>query len=126
MKRIIIAFAILLAVASLCVITLMIQTKSIKELLSTVDRIQQAYDESNFEKCLALSCQFTDQFESETDIFPFFMRHSDVSKIEETAVSLPVLLEAGDTQHFAAELAKCRHMLENMAELETPAPENIM
>ncbi|MDD2363105.1 MAG: DUF4363 family protein [Oscillospiraceae bacterium] len=126
MKRIIVAAAILIAVATLCIVTLKIQTNNIKELLTITDKMQKAYEDDKIEYCLELSYEFVEKFDKKTNLFPLFMRHSDISKIEEIAVSLPVLLETDNIQHFAPELIKCRIMLKNMADLESPTPENIL
>mgnify|MGYP000886983806 FL=1 len=125
MKRIYVAIGLLLSVAVLCVITLNIQTKSIQELIETADTMQTALKKKEMEQCLKISYEFVDKYKSSTDKFPYFMRHSEVSKIEENIVALPIMLESNDLQHFAAELAKCKDMLENMADLETPTLEDI-
>ncbi|MDD3833324.1 MAG: DUF4363 family protein [Oscillospiraceae bacterium] len=126
MKRIIVAIAILVSVAAICLITLKVQTNNIKELLKITDQMEEAYEKNDLENCLKLSYEFVEKFDEKTKLFPLFMRHSDISKIEETAVSLPILLETNNIQHFAPELKRCNNMLKNMADLEMPTPGNIL
>ena len=46
--------------------------------------------------------------------------------IEENVITLPILLEAGDHEHFPAELARCRNQLDKLGELELPSFDNIL
>jgi hypothetical protein len=125
LKRIVVAIAILLFVSTLCVITLNYQTTNIKNLIKITDDMNTAFKNNDLDKCLEQSIEFVDKFKDSTRLFPLFMRHSDVSKIEESVVTLPVLLETNNPQHFAAELEKCKNMLESLADLEIPSLENI-
>lgn len=125
MKRLIVAVAILLSVIILCTFTLNLQSKNIHYLINMIDEIQQSYDQGDLGKCVEVSDRFADEFETRTRFFPFFMRHSDVTKIEETAVTLPIMLESDDTDHFIVELTKCRIQLEQLSKLEKPTLENI-
>lgn len=125
MKRLFVAAAILLSVIILCIFTLNLQSKNINFLINIIDEMQQSYDQKDLGKCIEVSHHFKEEFDAKTRFFPFFMRHSDVSKIEDTAVTLPTMLEANDTDHFIVELTKCRSQLEELAKLETPTLENI-
>lgn len=125
MKRLYVAAAILLSVVILCLFTLNLQSKNIHELITIIDEIQQDFNQQDIGKCIEVSYQFKEEFDERTRFFPFFMRHSDVTKIEETVVTLPTMLEADDTEHFIVELTKCRNQLEKLSELETPTLENI-
>lgn len=125
MKRLFAAVAILLTVIILSIFTLNLQSNNINFLINIINEMQQAYDEQDLGKCVEVSNYFVDEFDNRTRFFPFFMRHSDVMKIEETAVTLPTMLETNDTEHFIVELTKCRNQLEKLAELETPTLENI-
>ena len=78
------------------------------------------------EACKQEARQFAKDFEEKTKMFPFFLRHADISRIEEIAIPLPVLIEQGDTQHFAAELVRCRSQLSNLSEMELPLAGNIL
>ena len=54
------------------------------------------------------------------------MRHSDIAKIEESVIVLPVMLRSGEEAHWTSELAKCRNQLEKLADMETLTLENIL
>lgn len=126
MKRIIIAAVILIFVSAASVFILGFYTKRIDRMVKIADDLQTALDSGDLDKCLTQSHELIDEFKSSSRFFPLFMRHSDIARIEETLVALPVLIETGSTQHFAAELARCKNMLENLAELENPTLENIL
>ena len=120
MKRVLLAFALLAAVAAGCVLSIMTEKRT-TDLL-----IEEAFDAEEFDRALTLTEEFTEEFTKRTKHFTFFMRHSDVSKIEENVITLPILLEAGDHEHFPAELARCRNQLDKLGELELPSFDNIL
>ena len=125
MRRLIVAVVILIFVTVLSITTLNAQTKGIKELIEITDQMHETFDNNDIDKCLEMTRDFVDKFKKTTRFFPLFMRHSDVMKIEETVVMLPVFLET-DESHFVAELIRCKNMLENLAKLEKPSLENIL
>lgn len=125
MKRLFVAAAILLSVVVLCLFTLNLQSKNIRYLITIIDEMQQEFDQKELGKCIEVSYRFEEEFDQRTRFFPFFMRHSDVTKIEETVVTLPTMLEENDTDQFIEDLTKCRNQLEKLSELETPTLENI-
>lgn len=126
MKRVLLAFALLTAVAAGCVLSIMTEKRTTDLLIDMTDRIEEAFDAEEFDRALTLTEEFTEEFTKRTKHFTFFMRHSDVSKIEENVITLPILLEAGDHEHFPAELARCRNQLDKLGELELPSFDNIL
>lgn len=126
MKRLIVAVVILLSVATLCITSLYMQKGDMQYLMNLTDKMEKLLGQKNWGECVEVSDQFVSEFKERTRLFPFFMRHSDVSQIEEEVVTLPVLLRTGQTDEYAVELAKCRCMLKKLSELETPIPENIL
>lgn len=126
MKRLLVAAGMLLLVAGVCFFSIHTQTSNIGYLLVSLDRIQETFDKEDYAQCEELARQFVADFEKRTRYFPYFLQHTDVSRIQEIVVPLPVLLQEGDTQHFAAELARCRSQLETLYREELPLPENIL
>lgn len=126
MKRLLVALVLLLTVVVLCVVSLNLQSNSIDSLIDLIEKMQQAYDKGDLGEAQEVAYKFVDEFDTQTRYFPFFMHHSDVNKVEESVVVLPILLETGNYDEFAVELAKCRSELELLDELETPIPENIL
>lgn len=124
MKRITVALSLLAIIGVLCGVTLSAQRRAVDDLLDDIDAIQQTFP-ADEKETLRQTRQLVEDFRTKTRFFPLFMHHSDLSKIEETAVMLPVMLETGEEEHFQAELARCRNMLEKLAELEIPTLENI-
>lgn len=126
MKRVIPAASILVFVCILSVVTLLFQLKTIDNLEITIKKVQDSYTSGKEEECMKLTKELVEQYQSSTRFFPFFMRHSDSAKIEESIVTLPALLKSESKEHFEAELTKCRNMIEKLAELETPSMDNIL
>ena len=58
--------------------------------------------------------------------FHFFMRHSDVSKIEENVITLPILLEAGDHGIFQPNSPAAATSSISSESLELPSFDNIL
>ena len=83
MKRVYAAIGMLLAVAVLCVTTLKFQSNNIKELILIVEKIEDAYKKDDIESCIELSYEFAEKYKTNTGTFPFFMRHSDVSRLKQ-------------------------------------------
>ncbi len=126
MKRVILAFALLAVVAAGCVFSIVTETKTTDRLVGMTEEIERAFDDEDFSRALELTEEFTQEFTKRTRHFAFFMRHSDITKIEENVIMLPILLEAGDHEHFPAELARCRNQIEKLGDLELPTFDNIL
>ena len=120
-KRMLIALGMLLLTAALCVGSIIIMSRNTDYLLQSLDRMQESFDQGDMEACKQEARQFAKDFEEKTKMFPFFLRHADISRIEEIAIPLPVL-----TQHFAAELVRCRSQLSKLSEMELPLAGNIL
>ena len=126
MKRVFAAAAILVGITALCVCTLMIQQRVSNHLLVMADEVSAAFDNGDTETCIRLSKELAETFSQETEPFLFFMRHSEIAKIEESLLSLAPMLEYEESGHFAAEFAKSYNMLEKLAKLETPTLANVL
>ena len=126
MKRVILAFELLAAVAAGCVFSIMTEKNTTDLLIGMTGEIEQAFDNEEYDRALELTGEFTQEFTRRTRHFTFFMRHSDITKIEENVIMLPILLEAGDHEHFPAELARCRNQLDKLGDLELPTFDNIL
>ena len=116
----------MLLVTAMCGTAIAIQTQTVNKFSVMADDIKEAFESQDYEQCLVLSESFVDEFKAKSRLFPLFMRHSDITSIEETIAALPALLKAGDRHYFAAELAKCRSMLSNLALYESPSLDNIL
>lgn len=126
MKRVIVAIVLLVLVAGGSVLSLYNERKNTDYLIELTDQIEEAFSAEDMERAQALTDRFAEEFPERTKFFPFFMRHSDVTKIEENVIMLPILLQAGDMEHFPAELVRCRNQLDKLSELEVPLWENIL
>lgn len=126
MKRVIVAIVLLVLVAGGCALSLYNERKNTDYLIALTEQIEEAFLAEDMERTQQLTDQFAEEFPERTRYFSFFMRHSDVTKIEENVIMLPILLETGDMEHFPAELARCRNQLDKLGELEVPLWENIL
>lgn len=126
MKRVIVAIVLLALVAGGSVLSLYNERKNTDYLIELTDQIEEAFSAEDMERAQALTDRFAEEFPERTKFFPFFMRHSDITKIEENVIMLPILLQAGDMEHFPAELVRCRNQLDKLSELEVPLWENIL
>ena len=126
MKRVIAAAVILVLVAAMSFVSVRYQTYNTNKLLKMLDEMKSSFDSKDYETCLEQTYTFTDEFQKRTKYFPFFMRHSDISSIEESVVTLPVMLEEDDVQHFAVEMTKCRTKIEKLGDMENITPDNIL
>ena len=126
MKRVLLAFALLLVVAAGCIFSILTEKNTSDQLIDMADRIEAVFNEGEYDRALELTSEFAEEFTRRTKHFTFFMRHSDISKIEENVITLPILLKAGDHEHFPAEHARCRNQLEKLGELEFPSFDNIL
>lgn len=126
MKRVIVAVVVLILVAGGCVLSIYNERNNTNYLIDMTNQIETAFREQDLERTQQLADQFVEEFKERTRYFPFYMRHSDVSQIEENVIMLPILLEAGDMEHFPAELARCRNQLDKLGDLELPLWENIL
>ena len=126
MKRVFLAIGGLLIVTAMCILSLYDQITNTNYLLDLTDDMQAAFDEQEWDECLRLTRDFVEEVEDHTRTFPFYMHHQDINGISEIVVALPIYLETGDTQHYPAELKKCRDQLEKVCRAEIPLPENIL
>lgn len=126
LKRTIFAAVLLLLVAGACVFTIQIERRNTTALIEQLNEIEEEFDVGDRDTCQEMTEAFARDFVARTKHFTFFMRHSDLTKIEETAIALPVVLRTDGNAHFPAELVKCRNQLEKLADLELPTWDNIL
>lgn len=125
-KRFCLALTLLALVAGGCVLSVLHLTRNTTALIAKTQEIEAAFWEKDYDACRTLSESFSREFTDRTRWFPFFMRHEDVSSIEETVITLPLLIKAEDFEHFPAELSRCRTQLQRLKDLEIPYLQNIL
>ena len=126
MKRLVVSIALLVIVGSLCGVSLHGQQKNTHALIDTLDRMEQASQTGDRQRCRQLSENFPADFERRTRWFSLFLPHNYLSSVQEVAVTLPVILQGEDSAHFPIELARCRLLLQRLEQLEVPSMENIL
>ncbi len=126
MKRLFIALATLLAVAGLCVVMLVVEKRDLGYLITATEQIEEVLNAGDLAACEEKTKQFVEEFGTHTRVLPFFVRHADITHVEEVVVPLPYLLEEGDDSRFLAELMRCRTMLQRLEESDRITWENIL
>lgn len=124
MKRMWIAAGLLLAVAALCVGTLVFQLETVDRLEAGLDDAANAVAEGAADAKEKVAA-FAKDAESAGDAVAFMARHADGHPLRESAALLPTLLEAGDLADFETEVARCRFLLSELREAEKPLFGNI-
>ena len=71
MKRVLLAFALLAAVAAGCVLSIMTEKRTTDLLIDMTDRIEEAFDAEEFDRALTLTEEFTEEFTKRTKHFTF-------------------------------------------------------
>lgn len=125
MKRVIVALVLLLVVVGLCTGAIWVQREQSGYLIERLDEMERNFDREHPEDSLEDARRFVQEFEEHTKLFPAFVRHSDLSRIQEDIHSLPVLLESGEPADFTPTLARCRARLQILYSQELPSLENI-
>lgn len=125
MTRIWTAAILLVGVAGVCFGGLFYQQRQVQALTAELEALEADYRAAGTAAAAAAET-FAADFQRRTRLFPLFMSHEDLAASEECAALLPVRLAAvGGRDEGLTELKRCRVLLDQLAALERPTPENI-
>ncbi len=124
MTRIWTATMLLIGVVGVCFGGLFYQQRQVRALTAELEELEAAYHATGSTAAAAAE-DFAADFRRRTRLFPLFMSHEALAASEECAALLPVRLAAGGRDEGLAELKRCRVLLDQLAALERPTPENI-
>lgn len=125
MKRVPVAIALLILVCIGCFVSLHFETKILEDLIDLTKNMENAYLEGDEETALQFAEQLAREFPQKTRGFHFVLHHNEITEIEKTAVSLPLVLKVGERENFPVVTRECRLLLERFLALQKPNLENI-
>lgn len=125
MKRIPVAFAVLIVLTGLCIGTLLWQEAQTNAMIGQIDKLLERFDYARPGDSLADADALIAAFERRTALFPLFLRHNGLSDVETELHTLPALLQKGEPRDVPAALVRCREKLQTLYELECPTPDNV-
>ena len=105
---------------------LVVEKRDLGYLITATEQIEEVLNAGDLAACEEKTKQFVEEFGTHTRVLPFFVRHADITHVEEVVVPLPYLLEEGDDSRFLAELMRCRTMLQRLEESDRITWENIL
>ncbi len=126
MKRIIIAFSLLLTVAALSIAALWQQSVVTAQLLEDCDRLVTVYEAGDIAACRTVTAQFSSQLKERMRLFPFFLHHERMESIFQQAATLPHLINDNDPADYASAISSLKMQLQILMDNEWPVPENIL
>lgn len=126
MKRVWIAFALLIVVIGMSAGALILQHRATDHLITACNDLITIYQSGDIEACREAAQELSSNLEKDMRWFPFFLKHERMESIFQQAGSLPYLVSDDDPADFFATLAAMRVQLEILMDTEWPIPENIM
>ena len=126
MKRLWIAAGLLCAVIGLCIVTEVYQHRRMEDMLATLNRMEQAYEQGDLDQARVLAEDMAAQYEHISRVMMCFIAHSDVAESLETVTLLPVLLEEGGGEELVMEIARLREEFDHLHNIDDPLIWNIL
>lgn len=125
MKRIYIALALLGIITVSCIVTLFLETHHLKSMITMTEEMEALCRSGDMEQAGECADKLYTEFSDRTRTFALFLRHNELREIEESVLLLPLYLELEDTEHFLAEVQRCRLFLQKQLEIDIPNLQNI-
>ncbi len=126
MKRIYIAFALLLTVAVLSGGALWLQNSVTEKLLTACEHVITVYESGDMAACREAANELSDHLEDDMRWFPFFLQHARMESIFQQAAALPHLIDDNDPADFLSAVAAIKMQLEILMDNEWPTAPNIL
>ncbi len=126
MKRIWIAVGLLCAVIGLCVFTETYQHRRMEDMLTSLDRLERAYEQGDITQARGLAEDMAEEYEGVSRVMMCFIAHSDIAESLETVTLLLVLLEEGGGEELVMEIARLREEFDHLHNIDDPLIWNIL
>lgn len=126
MKRLWIAVALLVAAALLCVSVTIYQHHHIDRMLSQLDRLEQAYNDRQYDTALTIAGDMAEHYKQVGRILFCFVTHKEMADSQETVALLPYLLEYGGKEELYMEIARLREQLLYLRGVDDLKWENVL
>ena len=108
MKRLYIAIALLVSVATSCVLTHLYQHRQMDRMLTTLDRIEAAYRSGDADGAVTVAEDFAAEYQRICDRISCYVAHNELRESRETAALLPTLLRERSKEEIYMEIARLR------------------
>lgn len=126
MKRVLIAFILLAAVAAMSGGALWLQNRVTDDLIVACDELIALYESDDIAACRVAAEDLSKRLEEDMRWFPFFLRHERMESVFQQAAALPHLVDDNDPADLMAGISSIRMQLQILMDNEWPLPENIM
>ncbi len=126
MKRIYIAFILLLLVAALSGGALWLQNSVTDKLLAACEHVITVYETDGAKACREAANELSQRLEDDMQWFPFFLQHARMESIFQQAAALPHLIDDNDPADFLGAVAAIKMQLEILMDNEWPTAPNIL
>ena len=126
MKRIYIAFILLVTVVLLCVLTHCYLHHEIDRMLTTLDNIEHTARRGDTADAVSQAEVFAADYQRVSDWISCYVSHSELRESRETAALLPALLEKGDSEELYMEIFRLRSQLRYIQDVDDPILHNIL
>jgi len=125
-KRLWIAVGLLITVIVLCVVTERYQHHRMEEMLTTLDQLEEAYEQGDVTRARALADEMTREYEHISRVIMCFTAHSDIAESQETVMLLPTLLRQNSYDELTMEIARLREEFSHLRDIDDPYLRNIL
>ncbi len=125
MKRLWIAFLLLIIVLSLGIGSLLLHRSILTDLTKQLTMAEQAVRSGDKEDALQKTRQFQQNCEKADPILDVLSRHEQTLPLQQSAYLLTTLLDDPSDEPYYAEAARCRFYLQELLAEEQPAFSNI-
>lgn len=126
MKRLYIAIALLVSVATSCVLTHLYQHRQMDRMLTTLDRIEAAYRGGDADGAVTVAEDFAAEYQRICDRISCYVAHNELRESRETAALLPTLLQERSEEEIYMEIARLRAQLTFVRQVDDPLLQNIL
>ncbi|MBR3778485.1 MAG: DUF4363 family protein [Clostridia bacterium] len=126
MKRLYIAIALLVSVATSCVLTHLYQHRQMDRMLTTLDRIEAAYRSGDADGAVTVAEDFAAEYQRICDRISCYVAHNELRESRETAALLPTLLREHSEEEIYMEIARLRAQLTFVRQVDDPLLQNIL
>ena len=126
MKRLWIAFLLLVIVAFICATEYIYVTQSVQKHIYALDEIDKKISQNERDVAYDMLCRLEKRFEKTDRVFNAFLLHSDIDNISCNIAMLKEYSKSTDSAVFLALSAKTKLQLLSLSKSEQPLIDNIL
>lgn len=126
MKRLIIAFLLILIVTGLCSFEFMLNTRESELASESIKKAQQLIKDSKTDEAIKTMEELKENWEKNVESMLIFISHQRPDEICENIAVAESYLKSGELPEFYAECKRIENELEHFRDLEIPTFSNIL